>query len=319
MNFYLPLAFGLIICTMGCKGDAPAASSVPGTVLWSKVDVKPIDASLRTIEFGVAPWVTERDTELIIRPLLRHLEEETGYRFILNVSLDYDELVDDFIAGHIQIADLSATLYVRLLRAAPDSSRYLATISRLVDDKKIGHYQGFIITHRDHPAMSLQDLKGESFAFVDKGSSSGFKYPLARLLEHGVEPQRDFSETFFVGNHEAVAEAVAQKQVAAGAIWDQTLWDAQSKYGDVFKILAKTRRIPREAWVASKNLPQPLIQKIGNTLTQLEHTTLDQAGQRLFLPDAPFTSFVLESKEFYQFVEETSRVVDRYMEKYPTQ
>ena len=168
----------------------------------------------------------------------------------MNISENYDEHCIQLSGPTHRHRQSLASLYDQLLRESPNTSEYIATVTAQVGDKMTGHYRGIIFSHTDGKVRRLNDLKGKPFAFVDQGSSSGFKYPLAKLIEAGLEPERDFGEIFYVGNHDAVALAVAKQQVAGGAIWDLTLTNAEKLHGKVFRYLAETNPIPREAWIA---------------------------------------------------------------------
>jgi len=312
-------AFTLMALVYGCQANPASPENVSGTVIWEQQSVRTETSSREPIQFGIGPWYTQEETESYTRPLLRYLEEQTGYPFVLNLSHNYDELVADFRNKSIHIADLSASLYVQLLKEAPDTSHYIATVSTKVGDKMTGYYRGLIFTHRNQSIRSLEQLKGKTFAFVDQGSSSGFKYPLARLLDAEIEPDRDFSEIFYVGNHDAVAKSVASRQVAAGAIWDQALVNAEAVHGKVFKILAETSPIPREAWVAQKSISPELVSSIQAALISLTPDTKLASGERVFAENTNFSGYVIESESFYQVVGKTTKVVNNYLTKYPSQ
>ena len=313
------LLAGLVLVLIGCDSrlSSPTNRDHVGTTIWSQQKVETIGKEEKVIQFGMGPWHTAKETSLYMKPLLHYLEEKTGYRFVLNISENYDELVSNFQDQHIDIANLSASLYDQLLRESPNSSEYIATVTAQVGDKMTGHYRGIIFSHTDGKVRRLNDLKGKPFAFVDQGSSSGFKYPLAKLIEAGLEPERDFGEIFYVGNHDAVALAVAKQQVAGGAIWDLTLTNAEKLHGKVFRYLAETNPIPREAWIAQTSLPKELVQTIQEALTVLTSETRLNSGDRVFTQDAPFSGFVIKSEQFYRVVGETSSLVDNYLLKYP--
>jgi phosphonate transport system substrate-binding protein len=312
-------AFTLMALVCGCQANQTPHENISGTIIWEQQSVRTEASSKEPIQFGIGPWYTQEETESYTRPLLRYLEEQTGYPFVLNLSHNYDELVADFRNKSIHIADLSASLYVQLLEEAPNTSNYIATVSAKVGGKMTGHYRGLIFTHRNQPIHSLDQLKGKTFAFVDQGSSSGFKYPLARLLDSKIEPDRDFSEIFYVGNHEAVVNTIATRQVVAGAVWDQALINGEATHGKIFKILARTSPIPREAWIAQKSISPELVSSIQAALISLTPDTKLASGERVFAKDTNFSGYVIESESFYQVVGKTTKIVNNYLTKYPSQ
>ncbi len=312
------MGIALILACSHCKpGPTQSDSSISATKVWSQKAGQIQDPNRKTLEFGIGPWYTAEETNIYTRPVLNYLEEQTGYRFILNITDTYEELVTNFQNQHLDVADLSASLYDQLLRNDSHTSQYLGTNTSKVGDKMSSHYRGIIFTHKNSDIRRLEDLKGRTFAFVDQGSSSGFKYPLVTLVKAGIEPKRDFTEIFYVGNHDAVANSVAGKKVAAGAIWDLELENAEKVHGKIFRRLAQTSPIPREAWISQKSLPAELTASIQKALASLKPETKLKSGQPVFSKKAAYNGFTVESEEFYKVVGETSNIVQRYLKKYP--
>lgn len=302
---------------LGCQSPVNAPQDFSPTVIWDKQPVKPQDLKDKPIQFGLGPWDNPEKTKRFTKPLLQYLQEQTGYSFVLNLSENYEELVANFQDGHIDIANISASLYDQLLQKSPGTSQYIATVTGPVGETTASHYRGVIFTHKKYNIQNLWGLKGKTFAFVDQGSASGFKYPLALLIRDGIEPRRDFSEIFYVGNHEAVAKAIATGQVFAGAIWDETLRKAEFEFGDVFKSLAETSPIPREAWIAQKSMPAQILAAIQTALIALKPNTRLTSGEKVFPESSPFSGYVVESESFYKVVGKTTATVNAYLEKYP--
>ncbi len=70
-------------------------------------------------------------------------------------------------------------------------------------------YRSYIITHSDNPAESLEELRGQIFAFTDPLSLSGRIYPVATLNSQGYITKTFFKKTFFTESHDKSIEAVA--------------------------------------------------------------------------------------------------------------
>lgn len=301
----------------GCQNPTNNPQRFSPTVIWEEQEVQGNPSKQAPLQFGIGPWDNYEQTERYMRPLLQYIEEQTGRPFVLNISENYEELLSNFHAGHLDIAHLPASLYHQLLESSPGTSHYLATVSERVQDTMTGYYRGIIFSHKKENVKNLKNLKGKTFAFVDQGSASGFKYPLALLISHGIEPERDFSEIFYVGNHEAVAKAIATRQVFAGAIWEQGLRNAETLHGKVFSSIAQTPQIPREAWVGQSSLPQELLTSIQTALINLGPDSRLASGAKVFVQSAPFQGYVLKSESFHKDVGKTAATVNQYLEKYP--
>ena len=70
---------------------------------------------------------------------------------------------------------------------------------------------------QDSDAQTLADLKGKEVAFGDQASTSGTWVPRYQLLEAGLVAGRDYRR-LALGAHDAVVQAVARRQVAAGGL-----------------------------------------------------------------------------------------------------
>lgn len=232
----------------------------------------------RTITFGRVPSETVisllRDNE----PLIEYLENELDVDIQFVFAQDYNQIIDGMSNNEYDFALLGPYAYV----LAKEQSEYEAIVRR----RRYGQdwYKGIIFTHRNRNIDSLEELKGNSFAFVDPNSASGFLFPKARLIEAGVaENSRNFRQSFssmtFLGRHDRVVRAVYRGEFAAGA----TFKDARTQSGlpdeanpkETLPILAETRRIPTAPIVVSdqfRSNNQQLTEEITQSLTSLHET-----------------------------------------------
>ena len=70
-------------------------------------------------------------------------------------------------------------------------------------------YRSYLIAGRDQTAASLDDLKGDTHAFSDPDSNSGWLVTATALARQGLTPDRFFSQTIFTWGHRNVVRAVA--------------------------------------------------------------------------------------------------------------
>lgn len=85
-------------------------------------------------------------------------------------------------------------------------------------------YYSYIIVPRDSPAQSLADLRGQTFAFSDPLSNSGYLFPTYRLSQMGQTAASFFRSTFFTYSHDNSIKAVAA-HLADGAAVDSLVYD----------------------------------------------------------------------------------------------
>lgn len=90
-------------------------------------------------------------------------------------------------------------------------------IQPLVTRESDLHFRSYVIA-RPGVASSLPDLKGKSFSFGSRSSTSGHVMPRYFLEKEGLVPERDFSRVAYSGDHMKTILDVAGGVVDAGAI-----------------------------------------------------------------------------------------------------
>ena len=87
----------LAVSLSGCgPNQRTDQSPFSATTIWSQQKAEIIDEDEKSIEFCIGPWHTAEETRLFMKPLMAYLEEKTDYRFILNTTENYEELVARF-------------------------------------------------------------------------------------------------------------------------------------------------------------------------------------------------------------------------------
>ena len=127
----------------------------------------------------------------------------------------------------------------------------------------------------------MEDLKGKSFAFVDPASTSGNLIPRKMLIENGIDPDNDFSTSFYAGTHNAVEYAVANGKVDAGADSDNSynrMVEAGEIDPEVNKIIHTSDPIPGSPIVVRGDLPADFKKKIQDALITMDEQTIHQVG-----------------------------------------
>lgn len=85
-------------------------------------------------------------------------------------------------------------------------------------------YHSYFIVRRDGPVKSLDELRGQRFAFVDPDSNTGYLVPAYVLSRMGESPKDFFGQTFFTHSHDNSIRAVADG-LADGAAVDSLVWE----------------------------------------------------------------------------------------------
>lgn len=262
------------------------------------------------INFGITPWEKPAKLRKMFAPLIQYLSEQLGSRVRFIVSQDYTTLVNDLAGGIAQIAAFSPGAYAVAREKNPDDLIYVATASKAGKD----HYRGMIFTREDSAVNSIADLKGKTFGFVEKGSSSGYKFPLLMFLRKNINPYKFFSKVFFLGSHPNVAEAVHLGKVDAGATWDAAFEVAQEKYNQQLKIIVKTPPIPFDAIVVAKKQGKKFALKLRSILTKIGPETKTGDGRQVISSrfDFPYTGWTTRGPAFYNIVTQTNNAIQDF-------
>jgi len=81
-------------------------------------------------------------------------------------------------------------------------------------------YYAIMITHPESGIRSIADLKGRTFAFSDKGSTSGYLIPYHHFQKNGIDPDTYFSRVLHT-RHQAIEMQVTRGEIDAGADYNR--------------------------------------------------------------------------------------------------
>ena len=112
------------------------------------------------------------------QPLMDYLTENTPYRFELKLGWDYKDIINFLKNDSAEIALLGAATYLEAKKEF-DVMPILASL----DSDRMPTYRSAIVTRKDNnDIISLSDLKGKTFAFASRRSTSGYLVPLYYLM-----------------------------------------------------------------------------------------------------------------------------------------
>lgn len=209
--------------------------------------------------FAVNPFTSPENIRKSYMPILAKVADEIGLKARTIIVNDYDALGKALKNGTADIGWFSPAAYV--------SAKKDTNLKPLVTPKVNNNtsYTGYIIAKKGSGIRTLNDLKGKSFAFVDKKSASGYVYPRAALLENGKDPEHFFSSTSFLGSHNKVIDVVISGEVQAGATYSEAFEDAGAQAANNLDIIFMTEPIPKDVIAASPNIPQDVAEKLAKS------------------------------------------------------
>nr|WP_142255336.1 phosphate/phosphite/phosphonate ABC transporter substrate-binding protein [Bacillus sinesaloumensis] len=227
-----------------------------------------------TFTIGVIPVQTVGEMETAMDKLQSLLTTELEREVSVDVYPDYNGVVEAMNYDKIDMAYFGPLTYV----VANEKSGAKAIITQLIDGEPF--YHSYIITHKDSPLDSLEDLVAHSgeidFAFGDINSTSGSLIPAIELQDQGVftsEDEHEFKSVRYTGSHDATALAVQNQQVSAGAI-DSAIYnqlvEAGKVDGTLFKTIWQSEKLFQYPWAVHKNTDDETIQKLKSAFLAID-------------------------------------------------
>lgn len=208
---------------------------------------------------------TEAGTKADYQPLFNAIATSTGLSFDIRVGQSYGAVVEALCAGGADIAFVGPVTY---LQAAERGCAELLAVA--VEDGRSEYYAG-LFARADSPITSPKDLKGRSVAFGDINSASSFVFPIAMIMDAGLDPATDLGEIRLAGSHANSLAALVQGQVDAAALSFDS-FDKAARQGAVdpeaVKVIARSQPIPYPPIIMSTRLAPDLKAKLKTAFAQ---------------------------------------------------
>lgn len=211
----------------------------------------------------------ENPTELArsYQPLVAMLERELGTKVEYVPVTDYGAAVQALIAGKVDIAWLGGFTHVQ--------ARTMGKVEPLAMRDIDREFRSVLIAHVDSGIAAAADVKGKSFAFGSKSSTSGHLMPRYFLgSQHGIDPDKDFAgPPVYSGAHDATVKMVESGRVQAGAVniqvWERMVEDGKVDTSKVRQVFTTPPYVDY-VWTARAELPAPLRDKFKDAFLALD-------------------------------------------------
>lgn len=260
----------------------------------------PAHAQGTPLTFGVGMFQPDREkNDATYRPLAQYLSGRLGRPVHLRTVDSWEGLAKSLANGETDIALMGPWGYVLANHFA--DAQVVSTI--LYQGKP--EYFALIVTHPDSGLHSIQDLvgpkgKGRTFAFGDKGSTSGYLIPRHFFMQQGVDPEKHFSRVIYT-KHQAIQTQVTAGQLDAGADYNRNRTAMISQgliKAERSKIVWQSAPLPNDAVAVSAALfkDKTIVKKIQDALADIGPLLKTQPQ---LLP-ANYTGFVVTGNAFYK-------------------
>lgn len=258
------LAAATTLAMSACAGSSEAAAG--GTTAEGFPSV---------IRLAAIPAENSTDLAAGYDPIVAMLEDETGATVEVSQASDYAGVIEGLIADQVDIAFLGSFAYV----IATHNDAAITPLGAAIEAEGAAPgYYSLGIAPGDSDIDSLEDFAGHSVCFVDPGSTSGFLYPSAGLIEAGVIESGQESdvaagvEPVYAGAHDASALAVAAGDCEAGFAMQSMVEDTLPAAGDLadgdLKEVWRSPKISGSLFVGNDALGDETLGKLTTLLTE---------------------------------------------------
>ncbi|MEW6672300.1 MAG: phosphate/phosphite/phosphonate ABC transporter substrate-binding protein [Thermodesulfobacteriota bacterium] len=251
---------GLCIIAGAGRGGAPAGAG----------ERPPIKSEAAAFQIGLIP---ERNIFKQIeryRPIADYLSAQIGLPVKLRILTQYGNIIDNFISLGLDAAFFGSFTY-----ALAHAEIGVQAIVRPEDHMGISCYHGLIFTRKDSGISGIVDMKGKTFAFVDRATTAGYLLPLAYFKENGVRDyQTFFKETYYTGTHEDVIRDVLNQKADIGAAKNTVFFSMAEKDSRItteLTVLKRSPDVPENGLAVRKDLDSALKARIKQVLLAM-HT-----------------------------------------------
>jgi len=252
------------------------------------------------LKFGVGMFQPDREkNDATYRPLAVYLSQRLGRPVELRTVDSWEGLAKSLANGETDLALMGPWGYV--LANHFSDAQVVSTV--LYQGKP--EYFAMIVTHPDSGLNSVDDLlgangKGRTFAFGDKGSTSGYLIPLHMFQQRGIDPEKHFARVLYT-KHQAIQMQVTAGQIDAGADFNRNR-DVMISQGLITaarsKVIWQSAPLPNDAFAVSAALVKDtaFVKRLQTALADIGPLLVNQPN---LLP-ANYTGFVVSDNAFYK-------------------
>lgn len=261
-------------------------------------------ATAETFTFTAIPDQNETRLKSRFDKVADYLEErlETEVRYIPVKS--YAAAVTAFRNDEVQMAWFGGLSGVQARQLVPDSR----VVAQGAEDRK---FRTYFIAHEKAGLEPAEDfpkaIRGQTFTFGSKGSTSGRLMPEYFIREHfGEPPKKVFKRVGFSGDHSRTIALVESGAYEVGAVnfkvWQTAVEEGKVDPGQV-DVIWKTPTYPDYHWVVRGDADS----RFGNGFTARVREVLLNLEDREILDAFPRSTFVPATNADFRPIEQTAR------------
>lgn len=236
------------------------------------------------LEVQFVPTNNDGSMEARSQPLADFLSEKLGREVNVTLATDYTTIVQAMASGQVDLGIMPPAAYVQA-RDLGSAEAILTSVLGAYDDETglpiegetTASFQGEILVKSDSDMEELTDLVGKNIATLSPNSASGYIYPVAEMINAGIDVSKDVTLTT-VNDIPSEITAVLNGQQDAAFVFEGARNVFQGAFPDndlmaELKVLYLTEgEIPNDAIAVQPDMDEELRQAIKDAFLSLAET-----------------------------------------------
>jgi phosphonate transport system substrate-binding protein len=244
-------------------------------------------------------------------PLANYLSERIGMQIILKVLPRYGNIINNFTSDSLDGAFFGSFTYT-----LAHSKLGVEVLARPENLDGTSTYFGLIFVRKDSGIRNAMDMKGKTFAFVDRATTAGHLLPMSYFRKNGIaDYKRHLKEFYFAGTHEDTIYDVLNLKADIGAAKNTIFYKlakTDHRVNDKLLIIEKSPHVPSNGLAVRKDLRHEVKVKLSNVLLSMHEDpegrkTLEKLGARKFIKTSDS-----DYEPVYNFVKEIGLDLNTY-------
>lgn len=266
----------------------------------------PALAQADTFVFTAIPDADESRLQERFGKVADYLGEQLGVDVKYIPVKSYAAAITAFRNDQVQLAWFGGLSGVQARKLVPDSE----ALAQGYEDQ---FFKSYIIANTSTALEAgdelTDEIKGKTFTFGSKGSTSGRLMPEFYLREHfGAAPEEVFSRVGFSGDHSRTIAQVQSGAYEIGAV-NFAVWEKEKEEGKIdeekVKVIWTTPTYPDYQWTIRGDVDE----RFGEGFKEKVRATLLGMDDPDLLASFPRESFVPASNDDYVPIEETAKAI----------
>ena len=288
MNKVLKLvAFLLVLLFAACKNKSSLENNgIPQTL---------IIGNIQTENFQEIKNIREKIRE--------YLQKKLGMPVEMISSTDYNGIIEGLKSNKLHVANLPPFAYVIATR-----NMKLIPMVTLGSNGKPSTYHSVIMVNAKSNIYTMDDVKKNakklSFCFVEPASASGHLVPRGYLNTIGINPETDFKQTIFAGNHAASVLSIKAGKIDVGCTTEvafNIMIRAKMLEPNDIRVIWRSEPIVNDPIVAVDGLNKDLVKRIQKAYLDLskDDPILLNNYVKIFTKDTAKCSYMITQDSMY--------------------